>query len=74
MATVLEGFSKSIMKQIDSNMMKAKHFTVGESLLQYDYSGKIISPAKRSLNSSYASSKIGGPQKSKRGAGSARKN
>lgn len=59
MATVLEGFTKSITKQVDSNMMKAKHFTVGESLSNYDYSGKLLSPKKSSLNSSYASTKGG---------------
>jgi len=30
MATVLEGFSKMVMKQIDTSMMKARHFTAGE--------------------------------------------
>ena len=30
MVTVLEGFSKSIVKQIDSTMMKVRHFTSGE--------------------------------------------
>lgn len=46
MATVLEGFSKSIMKQIDSSMMKARHFTMGEALIYHD--GKGMSPVKDS--------------------------
>lgn len=35
MITVLEGFSKAIMNQVDSNMMKARHFTQGDSLQTY---------------------------------------
>lgn len=31
MATVLEGFSKMVMKQIDTSMMKARHFTTGDA-------------------------------------------
>ncbi len=44
MVTVLEGFSKAIVKQIDSTMTKARHFTVGEALVTEDY--KQHSPQK----------------------------
>lgn len=37
MATVLEGFSKSIIKQVDTTMMKAKHFTNGDGILFQDF-------------------------------------
>lgn len=39
MATVLEGFSKMVMKQIDTSMMKARHFTAGEALLAQELGG-----------------------------------
>jgi len=37
MATVLEGFSKMVMKQIDTSMMKARHFTAGDALLSQEF-------------------------------------
>jgi hypothetical protein len=58
MATVLEGFSKMVMKQIDTSMMKARHFTAGEALLAQELgttspgraknSKIVISPVKTS--------------------------
>jgi hypothetical protein len=45
MATVLEGFSKAIMKQIDTSMMKARHFTNGDAMIYTDAAGA-ISPSK----------------------------
>lgn len=33
MATVIEGFSKSIIKNIDNTMMNTKHFTAGEGMI-----------------------------------------
>lgn len=50
MATVLEGFSNSVVKQVDSSMMKAKHFTQGEAVLQFDKSGgsRYMTPNKGS--------------------------
>jgi hypothetical protein len=64
MATVLEGFSKMVMKQIDTSMMKARHFTAGEALLAQDLGGSLVgSPTRGMKRSKMSISPAKSPQK-----------